>query len=44
MDVQSLLLILGALAVIGGCVFMLMELRARTLRTRVIDAPGTLRF
>lgn len=44
MDVQSLLLILGALAVIGGCVFMLMELRSRTLRTRVIDVPGTLRF
>ena len=44
MDVQSLLLILGALVVIGGCVFMLMELRSRTLRTRVIDVPGTLRF
>ena len=44
MDVQSLLLILGALAVIGGCVFMLMEHRSRTLRTRVIDIPGTLRF
>jgi hypothetical protein len=44
MDVQSLLLILGALAVIGGCVFMLLELRSRTLRTRVVDVPGTLRF
>jgi hypothetical protein len=44
MDVQSLFMILGAMLVIGVCVYMLMELRARTLRTRVIDAPGTLRF
>lgn len=44
MDAQSLLLISGALLVIAVCVFMLVELRARTLRTRVIDVPGTLRF
>jgi hypothetical protein len=44
MDAQSLLLISGALLVIAVCGFMLFELRARTLRTRVIDVPGTLRF
>jgi hypothetical protein len=44
MDVQSLLLISGALVVIAVCVFMLFELRARTLRTRVVDVQGTLRF
>ncbi len=30
--------------VIAVCVFMLFELRARTLRTRVVDVQGTLRF
>jgi hypothetical protein len=44
MDVQSLFLILGALMVIGVCGYMLIELRARALRTRIIDVPGTLRF
>ena len=44
MDAQSLLLILGALVVIGVCVYLLIELKARTLRTRVIDRSGTLRF
>lgn len=44
MDAQSLLLISGALLVIAVCVYMLIELRARTLRTLVIDVPGTLRF
>ncbi len=44
MDAQSLLLISGALLVIAVCVYMLIELGARTLRTRVIDVPGTLRF
>lgn len=44
MDVPSLFLISGALVVIGVCLFMLMELKARTLRTQVIDVPGTLRF
>ncbi len=44
MDTQSLFLILGALLVIGVCVYLLIELRARTLRTRVIDVAGKLRF
>lgn len=44
MDTPSLFLILGATLVIGVCVYLLIELKARTLRTRVIEVAGTLRF
>lgn len=44
MDLSSQLLIAGALLVIGLCLLVLIELKVRTLRTRVIDEPGTLRF
>lgn len=44
MDISSQLLIAGALLVIGLCLLVLIELKVRTLRTRVIDEPGTLRF
>ena len=44
MDTLSLSLILGATLVIGVCGYLLIELKARTLRTRVIEVPGTLRF
>lgn len=44
MDISSQLLIAGALLVIGLCLLVLIELKVRTLRTRVIDEAGTLRF
>ena len=44
MEISSQLLIAGALLIIGMCLLVLIELKVRTLRTRVIDEPGTLRF
>jgi hypothetical protein len=44
MEIQYLILIVGVVMALGVALYLYLEYQARTLRTRIVDVPGGLRF
>ncbi|MBC7917027.1 MAG: hypothetical protein H7Y28_04365 [Rhodoferax sp.] len=44
MELQTLVLIVGAVISLGVALYLYLEHQARTVRTRIVDVPGGLRF